>query len=184
MAHLFRDWPTVERLIAATAKPVIVAGDFNTFWGEHEMYLFCEAARLRSAVLVVTDLDPADPARIEAEVGGAYELYFDLEQPEGMRGSEGCTVVELEPVRRGPYCGAIGYVGFDGTMDTSIAIRTLVAHQRQVSFHVGGGIVAIVPGEMAIVAFSPRLSEAGNSVRGTGAIRHISKALDLSVFRP
>ena len=49
---------------------------------------------------------------------------------------------------------------------------------------VGGGIVAIVPGEMAFVAFSPRLSAAGNSVRGTGAIRHISDALDLSVFRP
>ena len=49
---------------------------------------------------------------------------------------------------------------------------------------VGGGIVAIVPGEMAIVAFSPRLSAAGNSIRGTGAIRHISEALDLSVFRP
>jgi len=49
---------------------------------------------------------------------------------------------------------------------------------------VGGGIVAVVPGEMAIVAFSPRLSEAGNSVRGTGAIRHISDALELSVFRP
>ena len=49
---------------------------------------------------------------------------------------------------------------------------------------VGGGIVATVPGEMAIVAFSPRLSQAGNSVRGAGAIRHISDVLDLSVSRP
>ena len=36
-------------LIEATAKPVIVAGDFNTFWGENEIYLFMKAAGLRSA---------------------------------------------------------------------------------------------------------------------------------------
>ncbi len=36
-------------LIAASAKPVIVAGDFNTFWGEHEMYLFKKATGLTSA---------------------------------------------------------------------------------------------------------------------------------------
>jgi endonuclease/exonuclease/phosphatase family metal-dependent hydrolase len=36
-------------LIAATTKPVIVAGDFNTFWGENEIYLFMKAAGLRSA---------------------------------------------------------------------------------------------------------------------------------------
>ncbi len=36
-------------LIKACDKPVIVAGDFNTFWGEHEIYLFMEAAGLRSA---------------------------------------------------------------------------------------------------------------------------------------
>ena len=36
-------------LIAATEKPVIVAGDFNTFWGENEIYLFMRAAGLRSA---------------------------------------------------------------------------------------------------------------------------------------
>ncbi len=36
-------------LVAATPKPVIVAGDFNTFWGENEIYLFMKAAGLRSA---------------------------------------------------------------------------------------------------------------------------------------
>lgn len=49
---------------------------------------------------------------------------------------------ELEPHRRGLYCGAIGYIGFDGDMDTSIAIRTLVGRDETVSFGVGGGIVA------------------------------------------
>ena len=33
-------------------------------------------------------------------------------------------IAELEPTRRGPYCGSIGYIGFDGAMDTSIVIRT------------------------------------------------------------
>jgi glutaminase len=47
---------------------------------------------------------------------------------------------------------------------------------------VGGGIVAVVPGEMAIVGFSPRLSPAGNSVRGAAAIESISRELGLSLF--
>jgi glutaminase len=48
---------------------------------------------------------------------------------------------------------------------------------------VGGGIVAVVPGEMAIVGFSPRLSPAGNSVRGAGAVEYIARELELSLFR-
>ncbi|NCU86016.1 MAG: anthranilate synthase component I family protein, partial [Betaproteobacteria bacterium] len=51
-------------------------------------------------------------------------------------------IEELEPHRRGLYCGSIGYVGFDGSMDTSIAIRTLVYSQGVVRFWAGGGIVA------------------------------------------
>jgi len=51
-------------------------------------------------------------------------------------------IAELEPVRRGPYCGAIGYIGFDGTMDSAITIRTFAIKGRTVTFHAGGGIVA------------------------------------------
>jgi para-aminobenzoate synthetase component 1 len=51
-------------------------------------------------------------------------------------------IEELEPHRRGVYCGAIGYIGFDGAMDTSIAIRTLVHDRGRLSFSAGGGIVA------------------------------------------
>ncbi len=47
---------------------------------------------------------------------------------------------ELEPVRRGPYSGAVGWIGPDGAMQTSIAIRTFVADGRQLTLHVGGGI--------------------------------------------
>ncbi len=47
---------------------------------------------------------------------------------------------ELETVRRGPYTGAIGWIGPDGAMATSIAIRTFVADGRRLTLHVGGGI--------------------------------------------
>lgn len=49
---------------------------------------------------------------------------------------------ELEPDRRGPYCGAIGYCGFNGTMDTAITIRTLVYEGRNVHLQTGSGITA------------------------------------------
>jgi para-aminobenzoate synthetase component 1 len=51
-------------------------------------------------------------------------------------------IEELEPHRRGLYCGAIGYIGFDGGMDTSIAIRTGVYSAGEFRFWAGGGIVA------------------------------------------
>ncbi len=51
-------------------------------------------------------------------------------------------IEELEAWRRSIYCGAIGYVGFDGSMDTNIAIRTLVHKDDRVYFWAGGGIVA------------------------------------------
>jgi glutaminase len=47
---------------------------------------------------------------------------------------------------------------------------------------VGGGIVAIVPGKMAIVGFSPPVNDAGNSVRATEAINYIVNSLDLDLF--
>ena len=50
-------------------------------------------------------------------------------------------IEELEPNRRGIYCGAIGYIGFDGNMDTNIAIRTLVHSKNTIRFWAGGGIV-------------------------------------------
>ncbi len=50
-------------------------------------------------------------------------------------------IEELEPHRRGVYCGAIGYVGFDGNMDSNIAIRSAVICKNVLSFYAGGGIV-------------------------------------------
>jgi glutaminase len=49
---------------------------------------------------------------------------------------------------------------------------------------VGGGIVAVVPGRFAIAAFSPRLNEAGNSIRSMKAIQDIAAELGVGVFGP
>ncbi|MCL6609909.1 MAG: anthranilate synthase component I [Peptococcaceae bacterium] len=51
-------------------------------------------------------------------------------------------IEELEPSRRGPYAGAVGYIGFNGNVDTAIAIRTIVFHGGRASVQVGAGIVA------------------------------------------
>ena len=49
---------------------------------------------------------------------------------------------ELEPARRGPYCGALGYFGANGALDLAIAIRIGVLVANELRVHVGGGIVA------------------------------------------
>lgn len=51
-------------------------------------------------------------------------------------------IAELEPTVRGPYCGSLGYLGFDGSMDSNILIRTFTIGRGWVQFPVGGGIVA------------------------------------------
>jgi para-aminobenzoate synthetase component 1 len=51
-------------------------------------------------------------------------------------------IAELEPSRRGIYCGSIGYLSVTGAMDMNIVIRTLVAVGGRVTFSAGGGIVA------------------------------------------
>jgi glutaminase len=47
---------------------------------------------------------------------------------------------------------------------------------------VGGGLVAVSPGKLAIAAYSPPLDKAGNSVRGQGAITQIAHTLGLGLF--
>lgn len=49
---------------------------------------------------------------------------------------------ELEPVKRGIYAGAVGYLGFHGDMDLAIAIRTALLKDGQLNVQVGAGIVA------------------------------------------
>jgi anthranilate synthase component 1 len=49
---------------------------------------------------------------------------------------------ELEPIARGPYAGAVGYLGFSGNMDTAITIRTIVMTGTRAYIQAGAGIVA------------------------------------------
>jgi para-aminobenzoate synthetase component 1 len=51
-------------------------------------------------------------------------------------------ITELESVARGPYCGCLGYLGFDGALDLSILIRTITAGRGWWQLPVGGGVVA------------------------------------------
>jgi len=51
-------------------------------------------------------------------------------------------IEELEPARRGPYAGAVGYFSFSGNMDTCITIRSILIKDGKASIQVGAGIVA------------------------------------------
>lgn len=52
------------------------------------------------------------------------------------------VIDEIEPHKRGPYGGAVGYIDFTGNMDTCIALRTLVMHDGVIYVQAGAGIVA------------------------------------------
>jgi endonuclease/exonuclease/phosphatase family metal-dependent hydrolase len=58
---------SLHDLVVQSAKPVIVAGDFNTFWGTHEIFLFMRAAGLRSANVAGLPSFPARVPRIELD---------------------------------------------------------------------------------------------------------------------
>lgn len=51
-------------------------------------------------------------------------------------------IEELEPHQRGLYCGSIGYIGFDGNMETNIAIRTITIKEGVARYSAGGGLIA------------------------------------------
>jgi len=51
-------------------------------------------------------------------------------------------IEELEPTPRGVYCGAIGWIGLDGSMRLNVAIRTMVQVGREVHMYAGGAITA------------------------------------------
>ncbi len=50
-------------------------------------------------------------------------------------------IEELEPHRRGLYCGSVSYIGFNRKMDTNIAIRTIIQKENKAYFYAGGGLV-------------------------------------------
>ena len=94
----------------------------------HVMHLVSEVrGTLRSGASSIDALKSCFPA---GTVSGAPKL----------RAME--IIAELEPTNRGVYAGAVGYLGFDGSLDTCIAIRTIVAHPGVLTVQTGAGIVA------------------------------------------
>jgi anthranilate synthase component 1 len=103
----------------------------------HVMHLVSEVrGRLRHGLDALDVLAAAFPA---GTVSGAPKV----------RAME--IIDELEPSRRGPYAGAVGYVGYGATtLDTAIAIRTVVFVNGQASVQAGAGIVADSVPEMEL----------------------------------
>ena len=75
---------------------------------------------------------------------GPFELFAAAFPGGSITGAPRIRAMELierlEPVRRGPYCGTLAWIGADGRMGSSILIRTLVADGERLTLHVGGGI--------------------------------------------
>ena len=75
---------------------------------------------------------------------GAFDLLHACFPGGSITGAPKIRAMQLlegmEPVRRGPYTGAAGWIGADGGMQTSILIRTFVADGARITLHVGGGI--------------------------------------------
>ena len=81
---------------------------------------------------------------------------------------------ELEPEPRGVYCGSLAYLGYDGSVRSNIAIRTLVVEDGVARIHAGGGITllsdpeeeyieTLVKAERMFAAFDPaHLAEAAS----------------------
>ena len=71
--HRQEQMRTLHDLVVRSSKPVIIAGDFNTFWGGHEMYLFMKATGLRSATVDGLPSYPSQAPRKELD----FVLYGD-----------------------------------------------------------------------------------------------------------
>ena len=94
-------------------------------------------------------------SRVVGELRNEYNSYDALRSvfPAGtvsgapkVRAME--IIEELEPTRRGPYAGAVGYFSYNGNSDFAITIRTLVANGEKCHIQVGAGIVADSDPEM------------------------------------
>jgi para-aminobenzoate synthetase component 1 len=89
-------------------------------------------------------------------------------------------IEELEPTPRGVYCGAIGYIGLDGGMQLSVAIRTMVQHGNQVRLNAGSGIVADSMAEQeyeeTMAKTCAMLLALNTSIEHQPAVRHAYRA--------
>jgi anthranilate synthase component 1 len=107
---------------------VKVTEQFNIERYSHVMHIVSNVeARLKDGLNALAVLRATFPA---GTVSGAPKL----------RAME--IIDELEPVKRGIYAGAAGYIGFHGDMDLAIAIRTAIVKDGHIHVQAGAGIVA------------------------------------------
>jgi endonuclease/exonuclease/phosphatase family metal-dependent hydrolase len=105
----------LHELIRRQAKPVIVAGDFNTFWGDHEIYLFMQAAGLRSANV---DGRPSYPSRWPRKELD-FVLYGDGIEAQGF---------EVAPVQLSDHLPLV--FDFDVLAGPGVGSRSVAARTR------------------------------------------------------
>jgi anthranilate/para-aminobenzoate synthase component I len=90
---------------------------------------------------------------------------------------------ELEPLTRGPYTGALGYLGFNRESQLSIAIRTAICQPDRVHFHVGAGIVSDSAAE---AEYEETLTKAGGFLAALSSVNEVagqSRLFPFSVSR-
>ena len=83
-------------------------------------------------------------------------------------------IAELEPDQRGPYAGAVGYLGFDGALDTCITIRTAVLAKGVCRIQAGAGIVA---------DSDPKAEEAETRAKARALLRAIEMLSGMDAIR-
>ncbi len=89
---------------------------------------------------IVTDLQAKLADGLDAF--DVFQACFPAGTVSGAPKIRACELLaELEPDRRGLYAGAVGYFGFDGNMDTCIALRTMIVEKQKVHIQVGAGLV-------------------------------------------
>jgi anthranilate/para-aminobenzoate synthase component I len=86
---------------------------------------------------------------------------------------------ELEPISRGPYTGALGYLGFNRESQLNIIIRTAICKEGRAHFNVGAGIVADSNPE---AEFDETIAKAGGFFHALMAENHLA-AIQTSVAR-
>ena len=82
-------------------------------------------------------------------------------------------IEELEPVKRGPYAGAVGYFSYTGNTDTAIALRTLLIKDNRVYIQAGGGVVA---DSDPAAEYEESVNKARAMIRALGAAREFERA--------
>ncbi len=109
-------------------------------YGSVEVPMFMEVERFSHVMHIVSEVKGLVKEGLDAV--DVFKACFPAGTLSGAPKVRAMEIIdELEPSRRGPYGGAVGYFGFSGNMDTCITIRTALIHRSRVYVQAGAGIV-------------------------------------------